>query len=285
MTELKGKRFKTTEPAVSSASKSREDRKPRFKQPEEQNSNSVSPIQRDIQIPTVVPSDQPFTVDPEVSGVLPKLDAGEGAVITNRSNAASITGSFAPVDSRKLEAFKHSKAEAASNEHPRSFKKTIILILGFALVFMGIMHLMLNSPSDEIEDVVTQQSEQRVKVAQDGEVEFREFIFSLSQSGDTWELIGRPKNGQGEIRKYLTFEGTPVSLILFEGGFIIPENLTNGTWDVVTYTVSDGSVVSKLLDSSGAAVGGSGKVSQAEVSGDTLKITLDGGEVKSITLK
>ena len=285
MTELKGKRFKTSGPVDSSAGRSHTDRKPRFKQPDEQFTTPAQPVERDIQIPAVVSSDEPFKVSPELSGSLPKLDAGEGAVVANRTNAASITGSFPAVDVRKAGVPKRSSAGATPSQQPRSFKKVALLIAGFVLVFMGIMHLMFSSPSDEINNIVNQETEQRVKVAQDGEVEYRDFIFSLSESKGTWELIGRPKNGEGEIRKYLTFEGTPVSLILFEGGFIIPENLSNGTWDVVTYTVSDGSVVSKLQDMSGQPVSGSGKLVQAEVSGDALNMKLESGETKSVNLK
>ena len=282
MTEHRGKRFKTSgEIAPNSASSTRT---PRFKSSNQQQP-TPAPQPQPQRIPDVVRTEEPFKVSPEVSGVLPKLDAGEGAVITNRSNAASTTGSFPPIDDRMLKASRRAKAKRQVQTQKKSPKRTIALIAGLAAVFFVIMFVMFSTPSEDVVQKTPQVPEQRVKVAQDGEVEFRDFIFSLSDSKGTWELIGRPKSGEGEVRKYLTFEGTPVSLILYEGGFIIPENLSNGTWDVVTYTVSDGSVVSKLVDSSGNPVGGSGKVSKAEVSGDTLKLTLDSGKTENIKLK
>ncbi len=283
MTEHKGKRFKTQDTEANHVSSPT--RTPRFKTPNDQVTTPAPQPQPTQGIPEVVRTDEPFKVSPEVSGRLPKLDAGEGAVITNRSNAASTTGSFPPIDERMLKASRRSHGKKNIQTQKRSPKKTIALIVSLLAVFLGIMYVMFNSASDEVVQQTPQVPEQRVKVAQDGEVEFRDFIFSLSDSNGTWELIGRPKSGEGEVRKYLTFEGTPVALILYEGGFIIPENLSNNNWDVVTYTVSDGSVVSKLVDSSGKAVGGTGKVSKAEVSGDTLKLTLDSGKTESIKLK
>ncbi len=281
MTEIKGKRFKTSGEGAKHVSASA--KAPRFKS----ESNQVStpaPQQIPHNIPDVV-TDEPFKVAPEVSGALPKIDAGEGAVITNRSNAASNTGNFPAIDEKMLKASRRAKLKKQAGTHQKNPKKSLALIIVLVAVFFGIMYVMFNSPSEEVVQKTPQVAEQRVKVAQDGEVEFRDFIFGLSDSNGTWELVGRPKSGEGEVRKYLTFEGTPISLILFEGGFIIPENLSNGTWDVVTYTVSDGSVVSKLVDSSGKPVTGTGKVSKAEVSGDTLKLTLESGKTENIKLK
>ena len=281
MTENKGKRFKN--PGEATAHPSSPKRSPRFKSSDDQ----ITPPayqQPSRGVPEIV-TDEPFTVSPEVSGALPKLDAGEGAVITNRSNAASTTGSFPAIDEKMIKASRRARAKKQTRTTQSSPKKSMALLVGLIAVFISIMFVMFSSPSEETVQPTPQTPEQRVKVAQDGEVEFRGFIFGLSDSNGTWELIGRPKSGEGEVRKYLTFEGTPVSLILYEGGFIIPENLSNGTWDVVTYTVSDGSVVSKLVDSSGNPVGGTGKISKAEISGDTLKLTLDSGKQQNIKLK
>ncbi len=285
MTEQKGKRFRTPDMGSKpSQVNTTTTRKPRFKSAQEQGAPSAQRVNTQQTIPEVVTSDQPFVVSPEVSGALPKLDAGEGAVITNRSNAASTTGSFPPIDPQQLKAVRRANSRSSVQTQKRSIKKTIALIIGLLFVFVGIMFVMFSSPSEESTKSV-QVPEQRVKVAQDGEVEYRDFIFSLSEANGKWELIGRPKTGDGEVRKYLTFEGVPVSLILFEGGFIIPENLPNNKWDVVTYTVSDGSVVSKLMDSSNKPVTGDGKVTKAEVSGNTLTLDFESGTHKSINLK
>ncbi len=285
MTEHKGKRFKTQiDDSKSSADMSQgQNAQPRFKSNEVKTSDS-SLQNLGATIPEVVTSDQPFVVSPEVSGILPKLDAGEGAVITNRSNAASTTGSFAPIDARRLNAAKRASMSRQAHSAKLTPKKAFILLVSFIAFFAGLYHLTFNQPEDVVSQS-TQTSEQRVKVAQDGEVEFRDFIFSLSKSDDSWELIGRPKSGEGEVRKYLTFEGTPVSLILFEGGFIVPENRSDDTWDIVTYTVSDGSIPSKLSDAQGNPIIGKGKVASAEVSGNSLNMTFEGGGTKSLSLK
>ncbi len=283
MTEHKGKRFETKDRGATHASPPK--RAKRFKSPANQDVPSARP-QSSQDIPEVVRTNEPFTVSPEVSGALPKLDAGKGAVITNRSNAASTTGSFPPIDENMIKASRRAQEKRKKQSRRRTSKKSISFIIGLVLALIAVIYIMFSSPAeDTLQQTPGQAPEQRVKVAQDGEVEFRGSIFSLSESKGTWELVSRPKSGEGDVRKYLTFEGKPVSLILYEGGFIIPEDLPNNTWDVVTYTVSDGSVVSKLLDSSGKPVGGSGKVTKAEVSGDNLNLTLDSGKTQSIKLK
>ncbi len=278
MTEHRGKRFRTPDSADASRRTTSTASSPRFSR---QRPQSAQPVQS---IPDVVTNDHEFTVDPEVSGVLPKLHAGSGVVVTNRDNAASTTGSFAPIDQRRLRGAQRPDAPQRTDVR-HSFKNSIALLVGLVLVFFAIMYVMFSTPDDDAPVTNNTTAEQRVKVASDGEVEFRDTIYTLSQSGNSWELIGKPKRGGGEARRYLTFDGTPVSLILFEGGFIIPENLSNGTWDVITYTVSDGSVAAKLVDPQGQAVGGPGKVDKAEVSGDSLVLTLNSGETKNVKLK
>ncbi len=285
MTEHRGKRFKTAPNTQGAEDNVRQtQRAARFKQSDLQaESPSINTAVNNI--PQPIATNEPFTVSPEVSGVLPKLDAGEGAVVPNRKNAASTTGSFPPVTKRGIRAFARSKSTARIETQQRNPKKTIALISGLAVIFIAIMFIMFSSPSEDVSRQPVQPPEERVKVAQDGEVEFRDFIFSLAESNNKWELIGRPKGQAGDIRKYVSFEGKPVSLILFEGGFIIPENLPHDKWDVVAYSVSDGSVVSRVLDTSGNPVGGNGKVKSAEIAGDDLKLTFESGEQKSFNLR
>lgn len=43
----------------------------------------------------------------------------------------------------------------------------------------------------------------------------------------------------------------PVALCLHEGTLFVPENLSDGTWDVICYVVADGSTPAQLLNGDG----------------------------------
>ena len=70
--------------------------------------------------------------------------------------------------------------------------------------------------------------------------------------------------------------GTPVTLVLYNGIIVIPENLADGTWDIMAYTLGSG--WSQLMDSTDSARSGQGTISAASLDGSNLKITTDQGD-------
>ena len=57
--------------------------------------------------------------------------------------------------------------------------------------------------------------------------------------------------------------GTPVTLILYNSVIVVPENKSDGTWDVVAYTIGGDSEPVSVVDSSGNAITGTGTIASA----------------------
>ena len=94
--------------------------------------------------------------------------------------------------------------------------------------------------------------------------------YSTRQGDSGWELV----KGEGDDATVVAqLSGSPVALCLHEGTLFVPENLSDGTWDVICYVVADGSTPAQLLNGDGQPVVGSGELSAAELDGDSLVVT------------
>lgn len=87
-------------------------------------------------------------------------------------------------------------------------------------------------------------------------------------------------DGQEEVQEVLlgNLPGAPVDLIMFGDTVLLPENLSDGTWEVSAYTMGSG--WSPISDQSGAAVGGQGTITEAALDGTTLRLVVDGAAVE-----
>ena len=72
-------------------------------------------------------------------------------------------------------------------------------------------------------------------------------------------------------------KGTPVALVLYDGTILMPENLSDGTWDVAAYTI--GLNWSELMGADGKPQGGNGVVTDGTLDGSVLRLTGDGARV------
>lgn len=120
---------------------------------------------------------------------------------------------------------------------------------------------------------------ERKQSAVEEKLSFNDHTYSLakSQSG-TWELFAQREDQgskDGDKTLLMQLEGTPVQLILYDGGLLIPENLPNGSYKVISYTLADGSVPSTLLNLEGKPVSGKGTIKTATLDGDRLVLDMD----------
>ena len=65
--------------------------------------------------------------------------------------------------------------------------------------------------------------------------------------------------------------------MLYDGAIIVPQNLKDGTWDVVAYTIGSG--WSQLMDKEGNATTGKGKIKSVQLNDSTLVLSTDSKDV------
>lgn len=86
--------------------------------------------------------------------------------------------------------------------------------------------------------------------ANDGGISIAGSSYSTRQGDSGWELV----KGEGDDATVVAqLSGSPVALCLHEGTLFVPENLSDGTWDVICYVVADGSTPAQLLNGDGPA--------------------------------
>jgi hypothetical protein len=67
-------------------------------------------------------------------------------------------------------------------------------------------------------------------------------------------------------------------MVLYDGAIIIPENLKDGTWDIMAYTIGSG--WSQLMDQEGKATTGKGELTGVELNSTTLLLTVGSEHVE-----
>lgn len=216
------------------------------------------------QVPTSVstssPDDapRPINVDPAVTGSFSTIRDGQGAVVTTRETASAAAG----VRRRRA-------ARPAPTRAPRGVIAGIIVavIVVIGLATCAVRSIVDPAPSgDEAQAAAAQTS----VGANDGGISVAGSSYSTRQGDSGWELV----KGEGDDATVVAqLSGSPVALCLHEGTLFVPENLSDGTWDVICYVVADGSTPAQLLNGDGQPVVGSGELSAAELDGDSLVVT------------
>lgn len=227
---------------------------------------------------------RPIGVDPEATGSFEKLDAGEGAILTTRNNAedaadaarahlSGTTGMMRLNASDLPEVGSHGQTTGV--RHNR--KMVVLLVVLTAAVILGGAYLfsrLLAVPQQEEEQQVVEQTQTDVASS----IEYRGVTYYLEQAdGGTWRLMRQSEDEGAEAQSLGDLPGTPVTIVLYDAAIIIPENKSDGTWDVMSYVLGSG--WGQLVDSDGAAYAGQGSISSASLEGSDLSIQTDTGSV------
>lgn len=104
-----------------------------------------------------------------------------------------------------------------------------------------------------------------------------EITYELRENNGSYSLVELRPEGDGQGVVVGNLPGQPVDLIMYEGTALVPENLSDGTWEVSAYTI-DGSWT-PIAKQDGTAVGGKGVISEASLDGAALRLVVDGAEV------
>ena len=232
-------------------------------------------------VPLEADAPRPIGVDPSETGSFSRLSSGQGARLTTRDNAmeareaATISREYS--GDRRMSQSRRPKVASHQTKTTGSRKVFIgIAIAVAAVVAVGffLLHSLLSAGSDQ-PDTPTQL--EQTQVAVDQAITYNDATYRLTQQDDGSYALTRAY-GDGEATALFTLTGTPVQLVLCNGALIVPENL-DGSWDVIAYTLADGSVPVQVADADGNPVGGDGSISSVTLEDTVLHVETDAGTV------
>lgn len=246
---------------------------------------------------------RPIGVDPAVTGSFHTITPGQGAVLSTRetaAHAAEVAREAMPEDDV---AHRTPKGDAmagvvtgrrAARRKIRGRKRGVakkapegaivgIVVAGLAvIVLMLVLAAALMGPADDVAaggDAAATQPLTQVDPGQ--RLEMNGASFGVSQTDAGWAFV---RESAGESSTVFTLAGVPVTVLTYNGAFYIPENLGDGTWDVMSYMLADGAVPGQVSGSDGQPVTGQGEVSSAEVNDGNLVIWDVNGNVTTVRL-
>ena len=193
---------------------------------------------------------RPIDVDPAVTGSFSTIKSSEGALITDRTTAG----------------------DAA--ERVRAHRMGVFALAAFGLLW----HFLMQAPATAITDRV-----EETAVAPGQPITYDGYNYmATQQENGQWAFVRTSFTSADPLVRFL-FDGTPVEVVLYNGMFLIPQNL-DGRWDVVAWVMGDGSEPTKLMGEDGQPMGGEGSVESATLDGETLELSLSDGSTQSIPL-
>ncbi len=213
--------------------------------------------------------DAPKPIDPELvgTGTFEKLSKEEGAVQPRRESAQKAQdGAGIPISRRML----------------------VMLLIAAALVIalcvvLFVRVLSAPVPGSESQGSVDPASEAARMEAEsaidpgDG-VLYNGSVYTLIEKDGAYALVETHVEGDGQEVVVGSLPGKPQGLFEHGGAVLIPENLSDGTWEVSAYTIGAG--WSPIADHEGKAVGDKGVISEASLDGNVLRLTVDGSPVE-----
>lgn len=234
---------------------------------------------------------RPIDVDPSETGAFQTLGSGQGAVLHDRTNSAEAA------DAARSNLGGHA-GRLAKGHRPRvrdrstrahvSRKAIIGLCVAAAVVIVAIVvvvMMLLDSPSTSAEGTAAPRIEQTQAEVGKG-VLYDGYVYDTTQQADGTYALTRTPQGSADGSDALVLfqlEGTPVTVVLYNGAFLIPENIGDDQWKVMAYTLGDGSMASELQDGNGQAVEGTGTIASASLDGSTLSLTFEDGSTQTIS--
>lgn len=230
---------------------------------------------------------RPIDVDPQETGSFRRIDATEGARLTTRVNASD-TASFVAQKARPIEAVRMSTAGRPKVEHrdiEMESNKRVFLVLGIsALVVVAIVGWLLSRAFSSVEEVAEHPVTEQVQSAVEEGIEYRGATYTVTEVSDgKFALVSTPEGSEEQTVIY-ELEGKPVTLILYNMVFIVPQNLNDNTWNLIAHPLGDGSVTQPVTDSEGKPLIGEGEISEAKLVGDTIQVTTTTGESYEVSL-
>lgn len=227
------------------------------------------------------------------------LRHNEGAFVENRDTVAQLNSDQATLAQRRRMhtslaarlAHGH-RAHANTAHHARMEQKKpsplhialcmlallVVCAVAFVLVQNYLQHLAASSATDD---------EEMQQVDSEASIEYKDINYYIREKDDgTRVLASKPVGGTQEDESELAqLNGSALSLFLYKRTLIIPENLDDGSWDVVAFTIGAGALPTRVVGADGEAVVGKGELAHASLKKDQLDVVDTKGVKTSIALQ
>lgn len=229
----------------------------------------------------------PIGVDPSETGSFSRIDPSAGARVTTRVNASE-TASFRAQNSRPMEAVRMSTAGRPHVERRETEVKSnarVFAALGIAAVLVvGIVGWIVTRALLSVEEAPKKQVSEQTQALGEGGIEYRgtTYRFTKQKSGK-YALVSSTEGQEGEA-VVCELEGTPVTLILYNTVFVVPENLPDGTWDLIAHPLGGGGVTQQVTNGGGEPIIGHGEIKSALLVDDAIQVTTVSGDRTTISL-
>lgn len=240
--------------------------------------HSTLPLVDDSDSTSAVPS----ALDTES---LSTLASGQGAQVTTRENAADAAerarGAQEQRHAERVRLVGANRPTYARHEQKKA-KISLLQILGLAVAIIAVVAVLLfvfsrcagsvadNPAALSLISVSGTQAAPGQTLTYDGE------SYELTEKDGSWKLVS-PSADNDEL---MALAGKPVVLMANDEWLLVPENLDDGTWDVMAIRIAEGAVAVKVPDAAGE-----GKATKAEIDDATLVVTTEAGETVSIPLE
>ncbi len=218
-------------------------------------------------------SPRPISVDPATTGSFSVVRQGRGAVATTRKNAGEAAEAGRASVARTV------RAGQGVRKKPQPTKAPLPVLIGIGVAALVVVVLavvllgaLISPKAPASDEAATSVAAETVVAANEG-IEVAGVSYNVSEGEGGWELV---RSSGGQDTSLATFAGAPACVSLYQGTLFIPENLSDGTWDIICYVLGDGSTTTQLLGVDGNPVTGSGTVQTASVEGSNLVLSGDG---------
>ena len=249
---------------------------------------SVAPLDTVDQELQMGDAPAPIGVDPGETGSFSRLAPNEGARVTTRVNASE-TASFRAQNSRPMEAVRMSTSGRPHVERHETEVKSnarVFAILGVAAVLVvALVGWLLARALVSVEEPTEEQVFEQAQSVDDEGIEYRGTTYKLAEQKSGKYALVSTTEGQESEAVVCELDGKPVTIILYNTVFVVPQNLSDGTWDLIAHPLGGGGVTQPVIDSDGKPIVGKGEIARATLQGDAVQVETTSGEITTVPLK
>ena len=220
----------------------------------------------------------------DTTGLL-TLGSGQGAQVTTRENAADAAERARGASERRHEQRRltgTNRPEFARREEKKVKKSpvAIVALVFAALVMAGVLIFVFSKCAGSVAENPSALSFLTTSTSLEADtgltIDYDGATYEFRESGGVWQLV-RPSAGDEVL---IDFDGTPVHLVIYNDTIYVPENHSDGTWDVMARVVGEGAVAVHVPDMSGEGV-----LTGAKLDGSELVVTTEDGQSVRLPLE
>ncbi len=210
---------------------------------------------------------QPIDEESLNRGAFERLAEGDGAKRAPRSGSSR---------SEEVRAGRVGQHAASEQPVPMPKKMLVGLVMAAALVIalcVALFVRVLSAPVPGSEQHALDPLDVAIESAVGTPVSYGGSVYSLAENNGSYALMETHVEGDGQQVVVGNLPGTPVDIILYGETVLVPENLSDGTWEVSAYTIGAG--WTPIVSRDGSVVSGKGAISEATLNGPALRLVVD----------